>query len=369
MLVLFVAVLALDANAAGRESVSTEIGSDRFAAGGTVVVAQPVEGDVIAAGGNVRVSGAVKGDAVLAGGHVELEGDVAQGLYAAGGEVRIEAGIARNARLAGGQVEIGARGHVDGNLTVAGGDVAIRGAVKGYLQAAGGRVLIDAPVGGNVVVRSGHLTLGPHARIDGSLQYRGSDLVRDDAAVISGGLTLAESSRRGTADRARRGFAYGAWIWTAGLMVMAALLAGALPRVSRRFAPAVAMRPGLTVLTGFVALVAVPAAAAVFMVTIIGIPLGLLTLLAWLMLLLVGYVAAAVALGDSALGALKPGAATGTAARAGAAILAVLVLALLTRIPFVGAFLGLATLIVGLGAVLLSSRPAMTAHASPQPAT
>jgi len=156
---------------------------------------------------------------------------------------------------------------------------------------------------------------------------------------------------------------YGPWIWTAGLMVMAALLAGALPRVSQRFAPAVAVRPGLTVLTGFLALIAFPAAAVVFMITIIGIPLGLLTLLAWLMLLLVGYVAAAVVLGDSALRAFKSPAANGTAARAAAAIVAVLALALLTRIPFLGGFLAFATLIVGLGAVLLSSRPALTADA------
>jgi hypothetical protein len=84
------------------------------------------------------------------------------------------------------------------------------------------------------------------------------------------------------------------------------------------------------------------------------------------MLLLVGYVAAAVAFGDSALRLWRSPAATGTAARAGAAILAVLVLAALTRIPFVGGFIAFATLIVGLGAVLLSSRPAMTAEPAPR---
>ena len=352
--------------AAGRESVSTDVGNDRFAAGGSVQVMQAVEGDLIAAGGNVRVSTSVKGDAVMAGGHLDLDGDVAQGIYAAGGEVRINGAIARNARLAGGQVELGPRGHIDGNLTVAGGDITIGGGVKGYVQAAGGRVLLDAPVGGNVVVRAGHLTLGPNARIEGSVRYRGSDLVRDPAAQIAGGVDVADFSRHRPGERAARGLAYGAWIWTAGLMVLAALLAGALPRISQRFAPAVALHPGLTVLLGFVALVAFPAAALVFMITIIGIPLGLLTLLAWLMLLLVGYVAAAVALGDSALNLWKSPAAGGTAARAGAAILAVLVLAALARIPFVGGFVAFATLVVGLGAVLLSSRPAMTTRTAPQ---
>ena len=56
-------------------------------------------------------------------------------------------------------------------------------------------------------------------------------------------------------------------------------------------------------------------------------------------------------------------------ARLAAAIvggLAVLVLAALACIPFVGGFVAFATLVVGLGAVLLSSRPAMTARTAPQ---
>jgi len=123
------------------------------------------------------------------------------------------------------------------------------------------------------------------------------------------------------------------------------------------------------VLLGFLALVAFPAAAVVLMITIIGIPLGLVTLLAWLMLLLVGYAAAAIVLGDSVLRAWRSPAAVGTAARAGAAMLAVLLLALLTRIPFVGGFLALAALVVGVGAVLMSSRKAMLAAAPPQAAS
>jgi len=84
----------------------------------------------------------------------------------------------------------------------------------------------------------------------------------------------------------------------------------------------------------------------------IGIPIGLLALLAYAALVLVGYVSAAVVIGGLLLGRFKAEAVGLGTWRAGAAVLAMLALALLARIPYFGSLLQLAALLVGVGLVI-----------------
>jgi hypothetical protein len=162
----------------------------------------------------------------------------------------------------------------------------------------------------------------------------------------------AESVR---AERRLRGG--GGWIWTAGLMLLAAVVAGALPAASQRVAQTLRTRPGFALLAGFIALVCVPVAALVFFITIIGAPLGLLTLLLYFVLLLLGYVATSITLGDWALQRWNTEAAAKTGWRAGAAVLAVFVLGLLGSVPWLGGLLAVVAMLVGIGAIVLQLTP------------
>ncbi len=87
-------------------------------AGGTVNINAPVKGDVIAAGGQVYVNANVGGKVVAAGGNVNLGGNIGTNLVAAGGQVNILPGntVERDALIGGGQV-VNA-GQVNGTLTV-----------------------------------------------------------------------------------------------------------------------------------------------------------------------------------------------------------------------------------------------------------
>ena len=87
-------------------------------AGGTVNINAPVKGDVIAAGGQVYVNSDVGGKVVAAGGNVNLGGNIGTNLVAAGGLVSIHPGktIARDALIGGGDVFNS--GRVNGTLTV-----------------------------------------------------------------------------------------------------------------------------------------------------------------------------------------------------------------------------------------------------------
>ena len=269
--------------------------------GGNVDISQPAQGPVIAAGGNVTVSAPV-----------------------------------------------------DGNVALAGGTIAVNGSIRGNLHAAGGQVRINGPVTGNASVAAGTLELGPDARIQGKLTFRGDELHRDPAAQVVGGVQQLPSRWHWRERTAAQRFAHG-WIWSAGLMVLAALIAAALPGPSRRMAQELRERPWITPLLGLVALTSIPIMAALLMITIIGIPIGLLALIAYAALLLVGYVWLSVVVGGMLLDRVKPERAALTAWRVGAAVLAMLVLAILVRVPFVGGLFHFVALVVGIGMIVAAA--------------
>jgi hypothetical protein len=254
---------------------------------------------------------------------------------------------ANAAFLAGGTVEV--TQPVAESLFVAGGTVKVIAPVAGKLRIAGGHVTIDAPVEGNVAVSAGSLELGPNARIGGDLTFRGGHLERDPDARVMGNVVHSRGGRSWRGSPA--GWVMGA-LWTLGLMLLAAIIAGALPGATRRMQDELANRPWLASLLGIVALICIPIAAVLVMITIIGIPLGLLALVGYVALIIVGYVSAAVVVSGLLLDHYKSEAATRTAWRVGAAGLAMLVISSLAHVPFVGGFVALTALVIGVGAIV-----------------
>lgn len=344
---------------APKAPVESDQGGDHFAAGCPVELGKSVSGDAFLAGCSVDVDGAVGGDALVAGGRVRLSAPVSHSLYAAAGQLTVNTTVARSARLAGGQVELGSRAQVAGNVLAAGGMVNIEGAVKGYVRAAGGRVLINGPVDGDVLATAGTVELGPKARIGGKLRYASQEEIqRDAAAQVQGGVErLALEAGWPVPNPAQRSVGLGGgWVWSIGLMVIAAALAGAFPGFFSKVAETLRTRGWMSLLAGFVALVCIPVAALITMFTLIGVPLALLAIALYLVLLPVGYVSTGIGLGAWALGRFKADRTEAQWWRIGAAVLGVFGISLLGRVPFVGGFVIFAALLIGLGALLLQMK-------------
>jgi hypothetical protein len=291
-------------------------------------------------------------DSVRIGGNVQVTEPTSGALDAIGGRVLVDAPVGGDLRAAGGKVELGPDAVVNGSASLAGGSIAVKGTIQGSLHAAGGQITIDAPIAGDASIAGGTLNLGPAARIAGRLHFRGGELHQDPAAQVVGGVEhkrgrLSHHHEIAKGDELTRG-----WAWTTGLVVLAALLAGALPGPSQRLALELRERPWLTPLLGLLALTAIPVAAVLMMITIIGIPIGLLALVLYAGLLLLGYVWLAVVLGGLLLDRFKAETAALTAWRIGAAALAMIVLAIVVRVPLLGGPVKFAALVVGVGMIV-----------------
>ena len=295
------------------------------------------------------------------GGAVSISEPVDGPVHAAGGTVAVTAPVKGTVRIAGGTVRLGSDAVISGDAMLAGGNVAVDGAIKGELSAAGGQVRINGAVDGDATVAAGTLDLGPDARIGGKLTFRGGNLRRDPGAQVAGAVEQMPGRWR-VHDRTWGGRLAHGWFWISFAVLMAALLAAAFPTASDRMARELRERPWITPILGFVALMTIPVAAVLLMITIIGIPLGILALIAYGVLLFVAYVWVAVVVGGMLLDRVKPETAARAAWRVGAAVLAMLVLALLVRVPLLGGIIKFVVLVVGLGMIIAAlfrhSRPA-----------
>jgi uncharacterized membrane protein YccF (DUF307 family) len=108
------------------------------------------------------------------------------------------------------------------------------------------------------------------------------------------------------------------------------------------------------VLAGWWLAIAHIVSAVALAITIIGIPLALAVLLLYFLMLIVGYAAVGVIIGDAALATLRSQDARAVGWRVGAAMGAMLALALLTRIPYLGGLVAFVALMGGVGAIVLA---------------
>jgi cytoskeletal protein CcmA (bactofilin family) len=338
------------------------LGGDLYLSGsGTVEGA--AERDLFVAGGTVTARGSAAGSGHFAGLDVGIETEVAGNVYAAGGSVSLRAPVGGNLTAMGVSVGLSDAARVDGNARLAGGSVVVEGPVAGALLATGGEVVLDAEIGGDVRLAAGELRFGPRARIGGRLDYAAPEEVAIPASVIDPARVsftraghmdrMADISRdwRGDPFPPRPGAAavLGFLVVTIGFFVVlgAVALALAPARVEAMRREALA-RPGISILGGVLGLATVLGLVPVAAMTIVGIPLLPVVLLAALVLWTLGYAFAVyvVALRIwTGLGGSEPA----MAGRLGVYAAGLLALALLNAVPFAGWALNFTLVLYGIG--------------------
>lgn len=125
--------------------------------GDAVLLSNPNTDDVYAAGGSVNVKAPVTGDVYAAGGDITINQPVSQDVVAAGGTLTLQSTVGDDARLAGGTIIINSP--VTDDLVIAGGNITINANVGGDLVVVGGQVVVNGNVGGSVKISAGSVTL------------------------------------------------------------------------------------------------------------------------------------------------------------------------------------------------------------------
>ena len=263
--IVSIPVFALGENFTADESVILEksIGYTNFVAGNRVNSTADVDGINFVAGNMITISG--RQDYIFAAGNtVEIKNVETKDVFAAGSTIYIDDSSIRDLYAAAGIIEI--RSDISRNAYL-GGDT----------------VKINSVIDGDVLVSADTIELGENAVITGTLKYpEDATLKKEDSAEIGKEETYKGYENSGveiTINRTAR------WVSRLlsffGLLVVAFLLLlfgkASFDRVEK------VEKEGMTILKtfgiGFLTLIATPMMAIIAMITVIGLPAGILTII------------------------------------------------------------------------------------------
>jgi cytoskeletal protein CcmA (bactofilin family) len=332
------------------------VADDVYAFAANVSVAGDVKGDLVASGSQVSVSGPVSQDVVLAGGTVEVSGKTGDDLWLAGGNVRAAGPVAEDAMVTGGTVILAREAKIGRDLAVAGGQLTVDSSVGRDLKISGGTCAINGSVGGSVTASCDSLTVGPGAVIKGDLVYTSAKKPEISPTAKIMGRTIAKPLPARPARKCAFGCKAGFWFLRfAMLLVVGLVVIGLAPRAAERSADAVFGGFWLALLVGFIFLTVVPIAATIIMCTVLGLPLGMILLAAYLISVYVSRAFVGLAIGRwlfRRLGRESVSPYLGL-------LVGLIILWLLIAIPFVGWLIHLLALLLGFGAVAIARHAMM----------
>ncbi len=259
-----------------------------FRIGNTVTIDGDVNGDVLVAGSTITVNGAVAGDVIALGDTVSINGPVAGNVRVGGTYVQINNAVSKNVNIAATTATISSNASVGWTLSFLTKDITVSGSVNGSIYGFTKTAYINAEVGNNTTVRlleDGTISLGPKAAINGFFEYTsGQEASMDSAAVITG-TTLHKLPPSEVTSYKQ--FLKSSWIFSKLINLFSLLLVGVIlisiwKKFSQNTIGQMQQNIGSTMLWGLLYLLIIPIAVIIICLTIIGIPLGLIVLVAYL---------------------------------------------------------------------------------------
>jgi cytoskeletal protein CcmA (bactofilin family) len=339
-----------------------------FAAGQSVIIEGTVNGDVFAAGGSVDISGTVNGDVVVAAGDVTVSGTVSDDIRAAGGTIRIEGKVGKNVTAAGGDLTVGRNAEISGALLALSGQARVSGTVKKDLMFKGGSATVSGTVGGNVNVEGDEFSTLPGAHVAGNVKAR----VRDESRlkIAEGSVTGKVEFVKATREEAPTilGRSPGAFwfkiLWTLWLFLSGLVLFALFRKIFIGYSAALRQRTVPCALWGIAGLVVLPIAMILLAITIVGMPFALLLFDLYFWMAYFSQLSTALLLGDL----LFRNRESGGWAPFWAFAVGLLIVQVLTFIPYVTALVVIVGLVLGFGALLLLIGDAWKLRRAPQAA-
>lgn len=273
---------------------------DLYLLGGSITSSGIVRGDITAFGGNILINGEVTDDVAAGGGTVTILSDIGDDVRVGGGTVVIQGAVTGDIFAAGGQVTVASE-RVGGDVTIGGGVVKIDAPIAGNLTIGGGDVRINSVITGTVDIQAERITLGPDARINGMFTYKSpTEATLESGAVVEGETAFTKSPD--VREAAKLGLLAFFSIWFVAKMFMVfsgALVIGyVLQRFSDEFVARATMRPLSEFGRGVIFFIVTPIVSVLLLFTVIGIAFGVLGLLAFTGVLIVGSMLAPILIGS-----------------------------------------------------------------------
>jgi cytoskeletal protein CcmA (bactofilin family) len=338
-------------------SAGETIPTDLFVFGDVTRIDGDVDGDVISWSRSITVNGHVKGDVIAFAQEVTVNGPV-------DGNVRVfcqtfnsNGIVSKNVMAWAGNAALNEKSKVGGTVTLGTGNSELNGEVVGDVLAGSSNFEIHGILDRNAKIQSGSLEIGSKAEIKGRTEFKGRKQPDISSSAKLGSPIEVTIEKRGSDKNYSSPHFY--WhqvlLWGASFVFGLAMLllmpgfffdaAGACKRTM----PAIGF--------GALFLIALPILAVIICITIVGIGVGIATLMFWLMAIYAAQVIVGTWLGDRLLGE-----AIGVGPALGRMALGLLILRAAGLVPYLGVWFSALVICLGLGAIVLAIYRYMRPH-------
>ncbi|HEX9722105.1 MAG TPA: hypothetical protein VGA53_02470 [Candidatus Paceibacterota bacterium] len=261
------------------------IEGDYVAAGDTVEISGVVKGDAYVAGAQVLVNGTIEGDLLAVGGTVSIAGQVQQNVRAAGWQVIISGNVGRNVTVGGMNVEITKEADLQGNFVAGAVNTVLNGPVAKSAKIAGRNLTMANKVQGDVEAAVDIIRLASGADLQGNFTYWSNREVSFEEGIQVRGTVTRKAGQgfSGYAEQVSDSVSsflkpfLGITSFLSSL-VLGALLIQLFPNFTRQTVFALREKKWRCLSNGLLALLLIPIIFGVFIITIVGIPLGIMLL-------------------------------------------------------------------------------------------
>lgn len=262
--------------------VSSPLTGNFYAAGGEVNIDQPIIGDAVIAGGIVNIQADVSGDVLILGGKVNIYANVGDSVRVVGGTVSLSGNVKHDVVVSAGTLEVARNSTIGGSVLTAGGVVTIDGNVSEDVVGKASFFKLKGWVNGNVDVTADDvINISGSAKIKGDLRYYSRN-----PAIIPAGIVMGKTERRGDGTGAFKevilgffslGFVIMKFLTYISLLLIGLLLFLFVPHEVVKISDM--MRRGFWkhLGLGFLVLTSGAAFSVVAAITVVGIPLSLIT--------------------------------------------------------------------------------------------
>jgi Putative zinc-finger len=332
-----------------------------LATGNTVRVEGVVNGDLLAFGRTVEVRGTIKGDLVSFAKRIVVSGTVEGHIYNGSKSLDLDGQVGHSIYGWMQALRVDNRGRVGDGIVAGAGDVSLEGEVKRSVTIFTSNADVSGSIGRELTMAGGSLTLTNTAQVGGNLTARVrrlKDVHIADGATIAGKRDIQVRVRENRFTRPK--FYFHQAVWLASAMLLGWLVLVLFPGFFAACTHAVGSgwrSLGL----GFGVLVGVPVAVIVVAITLVGLPLAFMLLAGYLAALYLAKIWVGAFLGRLLL---KPAAASKGDWLLGL-LIGLLILTVVSFIPYLGGLVRFGVVCLGLGAfawqLYRASRPAITA--------
>jgi cytoskeletal protein CcmA (bactofilin family) len=323
------------------------IKGDLFATGEHIRIDGEVDGDVYAFSNQVDVTGHINGDLICFAKGVRVSGIVDGNLRAGANNVTITGTVERNVTVWNEAFNLDSSGKIGRSLTAGGETLTLDGKIGRDFLGFAESTTISGFIGGSVREQGNSLSIASGAQIDGKTSFKGhkEPSVASDAKLASP-LEFTKIERKQEA----RGGGYYLWrvIWTGTFILFGLVLASLMPKFATETVDS-AGQIGASFGLGVLVFFGVFIASIIACFTIVGMLVGISSLMLWLVMLFAAEVVVGGIVGQWIMGRdddfwpffLR-------------VVVGIAAVRVITSLPFVGFWAGLAVAVWGMGAISLA---------------